>query len=363
MTVLAKPSDVSAPPTREAGGDNEVPRTKKGQPRIIVPCWTCEGSGKIPSQKVEGRLNKCQGCGPKKSDPDTAVLKPGQRLKAYTRTTTYIDVLDDKSNLEQWQMRMVLVGVARKPELTNEVGSLYEQQMAAERVLKLLPPSTSKEDREEAEAAVKTPKDAINRKAQIAKQEAGAEDKADKGSELHSLSELKDQDLDLPPGISFEDVLDLDAYTRASEGFKIIHMEKLVVCDELCVAGTPDRVSVWEAGDELIAPDGSVIGGDEMLITDLKTGTVEFGGLKMAMQLALYSRSKLYDHRTGERTEMGKVNQKWGVIMNIPAGTGEGALYWTDLELGWEAVLLAGQVRRMRSVGKKALTLMKSTWA
>lgn len=343
MSVLSRPSDTAAP-VREAGGDNEVPRDSKGRPRIWMPCTKqgCE-EGKVPSEKT-GNPIKCSTC-----------KGQGRVQRSYTRTTTYIDVLDDKSNLEAWQMRMVLVGVARETSLLNDVTSLYADQQAAEKVLRDLPPGTGKEILDEAKAAVKEPKDALNRKAQVAKETAGAEDKADKGTELHALSELVDTGQELPHQISFEDVLDLDAYKRVSEGFKIVHMEKLVVCDELKVGGTPDRVSQWFGDEPLVAPDGHVFEPGELIITDLKTGTTEYGGLKMAMQLAIYAHSVLYDHRDGSREPMENLSRKWGIIMNVPAGTGRGTLLWADLELGWEAVQVAGMVRKMRNVGGKAL--------
>jgi hypothetical protein len=346
-----------AAPVRDAGGDNEVPRDSKGRPRIIVPCAKCSGTGKAVSEKT-GNPVKCKGsCGPSKAEPD---LPEGHVLRSFTRTTTYIDVLDDKSNLEAWQMRMVLVGVADKTDLLNDVPSLFqEQQQSEQRLRHLLRDhgwTGATEERAEAKADGKKAKDALNRKAQVAKEAAGAEDKADKGTELHSLSELVDTDQELPHGISFEVVLDLDAYRRVSEGFKIVHMEKLVVSDALKVAGTPDRVSEWFGDEPLIAPDGHEFRPGELMITDLKTGTTEYGALKMAMQLAIYANSLLYDHTTGERTEMDNLSRKWGIIMNVPAGTGRGMLLWADLELGWEAVQVAGMVRRLRSVGGKALT-------
>lgn len=352
--VLSKPSDVSAPPVREAGGDNEVPRDAKGRPRIIVPCAKCGATGKGVSEKT-GKPVKCKGsCGPTAADPDLPV---GHVRRSYTRTTTYIDVLDDKSNLEAWQMRMVLIGIAQDNGLLNDVTALYAEQQEAESTLRGMGVEGDEAVKAELKAAAKKPKDELNRRAQIAKKKAGAEDKADKGTELHALSELRDLGEDLPKGISFEDVLDLAAYTCASEGFKIVHMEKLVVCDELAIGGTPDRVSEWCGNHTLVAPDGTeyVPGDGRRLITDLKTGTVEYGGLKMAMQLAIYSRSKLYDHKTGARSPLENIDQKWGIIMNVPAGSGTGALYWADLELGWEAVQIAGSVRRMRGMGRKAL--------
>lgn len=326
--VLSKPSDVQAP-VREAGGDNEVPRDKLGRPRIKVPCDKCV-EGKCISEKTGKRSIKCQKC------KGTAEIE-----RSYTRTTTYIDVIEDKSNLQQWGERMVLVGLAQNRDLLEDVESIWDEFEKAE----------ARADTD----AVKSNKDELNRRAQVAKVKAGAEKKADKGTHLHGLSELVDLGLPLPHGISFGDVIDMDAYRRVTVGFHIIHMEKLVVHDEIKVGGTPDRVSEWTGPIPLIAPDGTEISPEERLITDLKTGTVEYGALKMAMQLSIYSRSKLYDPTTGERTPMENVNQKWGVIMHVAAGTGEAQLYWADLTLGWRAVEVAGLVREIRGGGSKAL--------
>ena len=351
--TITKIADVQAP-VRAAGGDNEVPRDGMSRPRIIVDCWLCDGVGRRKNVKT-GNMNKCSPCGPQKSDPATANLKPGQRLKAYTRTTTYIDVLDDKSNLEAWQMRMVLVGVAADVRLLDNVSALHAEFLGHEQMLITLAGDSDQERREEIQAAMKTIKDELNRRAQVAKEKAGAEAKADLGTLKHGYSELVDQGLPLPVGASFGDVIDMDAYRRATVMLDIVHMEKLLCNDQLAVAGTPDRISQVVEGETLTAPDGYVFKAGELIITDLKTGTVEYGALKMAMQLGFYSRSKLYDHKTGERTDLGNINQKWGIIMNVRAGTGIAELFWADLELGWEAVEVAGKVRDLRSRGRKAL--------
>ena len=280
-------------------------------------CDHCEESGRVPSEKRPGKTVQCPKC---KGD--------GFKLKSYTRTTTYIDVIEDKSNLDKWGDRMVLLGVAMDPKLTN--GAL------------------------EIDRDARDGKDELNRRAQVAKNLAGASDKADKGTFLHGLSELRDMGEHLPPEISFEDVLDMAAYSEVTKHMGHKHMEKLVVHDELKIGGTPDRVSFWLGPDELVAPDGQVI--KDNLITDLKTGTTEYGGLKMCMQLAIYSRSKLYDWKTGRRTPLVSVNQDWGIITNVPAGSGEATLYWADLQLGWAAVLVAKEVRRLRSQSRHALT-------
>lgn len=321
--ALANPSSVSPPklkPKRDAGGDNTVPRDGLGRPRIKSDCVTCDKTGQVPSEKRPGKTVKCKVCG-----------GTGIKEVSYTRVTTFIDVLEDKSNLQQWAQRMVLLGLVKDPKLLNDVKSF---------------------DPETREG-----KDALNRRAEKAKEIAGANDKADRGTHLHALSEMVDEDIPLPLDIiSFEDILDMDAYKQATTGFEIKHMERLVVNDELKCAGTPDRVSVWVGDKPLVAPDGYVFELGELIITDLKTGTVQYGGLKMAMQLAIYSRSLLYSHETFERTPMGKCNQKWGVIMHVAAGSGEATLYWADLELGWASVQLAQEVRAVRGKASKALT-------
>jgi hypothetical protein len=120
-----------------------------------------------------------------------------------------------------------------------------------------------------------------------------------------------------------------------------------VVLDELKIAGTPDRIGRFEGVD----PDGQPAG---HLITDLKTGRTDYGALKMSMQLAGYSRSKLYDKDDGSRTDFpADINLRWGIIINLPPGSGVCIVQWIDLSIGWEALLLAKDVRATRNKGRK----------
>lgn len=322
-------------PIRAAGGDNEVPRDHMGRPKIILPCpnEAC-ASGRIPSEKKPPpatiQCPKCRGA--------------GHIEKAYTRTTTFIDVIEDKSNLMAWSERMALIGATLEPSLTEGVLEHWD-------VLQL------SRDTEE----IKKAKDWLNRRAKAAKDKAGASEKADRGTHLHGLSELVDQGIALPDDTDFDAVIDMDAYQQATFPLlDIVHMERLMVLDEFNVGGTPDRVSSVREGVTLVAPDGHVFTPMELIITDLKTGTVDYGALKMAMQLAIYSRSKLYDWKTGAREEIKNLNQKWGIIMNVPAGTGECHLLWVDLEMGWRAVRIAREIRQLRNEGKKALTSFRA---
>jgi hypothetical protein len=344
-TTLSRPTSRGTVPTREAGGDNEVPRDNKGRPRIVIDCDGCDGSGRIPSEKKPAPATvKCKrSCGPTTKDP---WIPEGKRVKAYTRTTTFIDVIEDKSNLMAWGKRMVLVGAALDPTLLDGAVDEFATINAEGEAY----------DEERAKAA----KDWLNRRAESAATRAGASEKADRGTYLHGLSELVDEGKDLPEDANFEAVIDMDSYKRATTGFKIRHMERLVVLDEFSVAGTPDRVSTWAGAEPLVAPDGHVFGEDELIITDLKTGTVDYGALKMAMQLAIYAHSKLYDMKTGERESLGNINLQWGIIMNTPANSGETTLYWADLTMGWAAVRVAREIRQLRTQGKGALTQFRA---
>lgn len=284
-------------------------------------------------------------------DRPLVVPECGGKPLPHTRTTTFIDCIEDKSNLTDWGKRMVLAGVAAKPSLLDAVRQLDPEDSGYKKRLSGL-----------AEAAVEA---------------AGANEKREHGTALHGLSELVDQGQPLPQGTSPEDLRDMAAYKMATVDFDVLHIEKLVVCNELQVAGTPDRVARYVG----LGPDKRLM--DANLITDLKTGTTEYGTLKMAMQLAIYSRGKFYDwsafpvdpsdkkalaawkkrevspeEAAAAYTPLPDINQDWGVIINLPAGSGEATLYWADLQLGWRLALLAREIRAARKE-KNALVPMQ----
>ncbi|MFC3504436.1 hypothetical protein ACFOOK_26190 [Micromonospora krabiensis] len=280
---------------RGAGGNRDVPRNGKKQP-LIIPLG-------------------------EDGQPDTAA-----KLKPYTRMTTYIDCLDDKTNLTKWGKRLVLVGLAKLPEGKR-----------ADLVAEIL------------EADERGDKNKLNAIAERMHKAAGGNDKADQGDWLHELSEYADKGEALPAKATEEDLADIAAYKLATIDLEVKEIEHFVVLDEHKVGGTPDRMS-WYAGPD---PDGLEPAGH--LITDLKTGRVDYGGLKMAMQLAGYGRGKKYDPQTGVRTPWpDDLNLNWGLIINAPAGTGTCEVLWVDLRLGWDGFLLAKDVRAIRNRGRRA---------
>ena len=277
------------------------------------------------------------------------VPKTGGKPVAHTRTTTFIDCIDDKSNLNTWDKRMVLIGAAMKPELLNGVLDLDKDDPEDKRRLNII--------------------------AERLKDISGANDKREKGTHLHALTEAVDAGVVLPESTSAEDVADMAAYMIETLDLTVIHAERLVVVNELKVAGTPDRISHYEGP----GPTGRLVKGN--YVADVKTGAVEYGALKFAMQIAIYSRGEFYDaslfpvdvndkkaFAAWKKTEFPAelavtaytpqsvpVNQRWGIVMHLPAGEGVCTLYWVDLAIGWRLAKLALKIRAARGTKKAML--------
>ncbi|WP_327431404.1 hypothetical protein [Streptomyces sp. NBC_01236] len=275
-------------------------------------------------------------------DRPLVIPKQGGKPVPLTRTTTFIDCIEDKTALSDWHKRMTLAGAAKRPSMLDVVRQLDPEQPDDKRKLNAL-----------AEQAIDI---------------AGANKKREKGTHLHTLSEYVDRGDPLPAGTAVRDQLDMAAYLGATVEFDVKAVERFVVVPELGTGGTFDRLLEY-AGP---GPDGEHVEGN--FIGDLKTGSVQYGALKMASQLAVYSRGEFYDYTRfpvdpADRkafaawkkrpvsadeaaqayTPLREVSQKWGIIINLPAGSADCTLYWVDLEIGWAAARLAHDIRAMRS--------------
>ncbi|MEU5902146.1 hypothetical protein [Streptomyces venezuelae] len=276
------------------------------------------------------------------------VPKEGGKPRGLTRTTTFIDAIEDKSGLMSWKQRMTLVGAAREGSLLREVANLNPETREGKARLDAL-----------AERAVTV---------------AGANAKRERGTHLHTLSEFVDRGEHLPAGVATSDVADMAAYKMSTAPFDVVAVETFVVVPELGVGGTFDRMVSYSGP----GPDGEHVEG--LFIADLKTGSIEYSRLKMASQLAVYSRGELYDHTLFPVNDRDKkalaawkrrevpadlaraayapipaVSQDWGIILHLPAGSGECTPYWADLRLGWEAAKAAQNTRSLRGKNRSAL--------
>ncbi|MDO5091809.1 MAG: hypothetical protein Q4D79_00045 [Propionibacteriaceae bacterium] len=232
----------------------------------------------------------------------------------YTRCTTFIDALEDKYNLQKWMQRMVAVGIGLRPDLHASAASLAPD------------PDDNKASLDE---LCKTAK---------------ASAKATIGTALHGWVERLNRGED-PGPVPAQWQPHIDAYRT-----KVLPqlgqprtVEAFCVNDELQVGGTPDLIT--PLGMELQRQ----LGRDGAVVCDLKTGpnTLRYGALKVAMQLAVYAHSHLYDPETGKRTPHGAHTDK-GLVIALDSDTADLALHWVDLEAGWEAVQVCARVRDWR---------------
>jgi hypothetical protein len=245
----------------------------------------------------------------------------GGKKIGYTRCTTFVGSIEDTYKLGQWLQRHAIRGTA-----------LHDDIIAAVR-------DTDANDRA-----------SLDRLAEEAKERSGAGDAARLGTYLHSVTEAADRGLDpsevARPWLSTGDldptayVADLAAYEEATQDMTAVAIEQFTVQDPLKIGGTPDRV---------VELDG------KRYIADLKTGSIEWGGLKIAAQLAVYARSRPYNVETHERMDPHGAETDRGIVIHLPAGTGTCRLYWVDLKAGWDAVRLCRDVRQRRSVGFRHL--------
>lgn len=180
-------------------------------------------------------------------------------------------------------------------------------------------------------------RDELNKVCQSAMDAAAAGAAAGVGTALHKLTERLDRGQPLDVGMVPNGyAADIRAYERAMSAFEVVAVEQFTVCDELKVGGTPDLVVRYH---------------DELFIADKKTGSIEWGAGKMAMQLAMYSRSVAYALVDGEpvRAVFPPINQDRGIIIHLPAGEGRCELRWVDIGAGWRDIGIATAVREHRA--------------
>lgn len=239
------------------------------------------------------------------------VKTPEGKRKGYMRVTTLAGTLEDHYNLSRWQQRMVAEGLSAREDLL----------LAA--------------------AAHRGDKERLNAICEQAIEAAKGTAAATTGTALHALTDAYDRgtlDLASVPGTHRKDV---EAFAHATKDLGVAGIEVFGVLDAYEVAGTCDRVYEY--------PKGS----GKFFIGDTKTGSVDWGAGKIAMQLALYSRMTRYDVATHERhPHPMNVSQDLGIVVHLPAGTGQAELLWVDLHRGWDATKLAREVRAWRKLDK-----------
>ncbi len=161
---------------------------------------------------------------------------------------------------------------------------------------------------------------------------AGGEVKANNGTRMHELTEDLDHGRPLRHEVTAQQQADLDAYADAVRHLTPRLIEPRMVYDPYGAAGTPDRL--WDVPGESLPLAG-----------DLKSGKID--GRKCAMQMALAVKAKLYDVRTGKRTDFA-CNQEKALILHLPYGEARARVLEVDLVAGWEGVQLCAAVHAWR---------------
>jgi len=232
----------------------------------------------------------------------------------YTRASTFCSALTDSSGIAKWKARHIALAMGRHEDLAAmAAGEEYGSK--------------------DLDAIIET---AIDR--------SGCNSKANYGTAVHTFTEpAQPMHAHVPNRMQADVQAYYDTLTRT--GITTVAAERFVVCDEIRAAGTFDHI--YAVPSELLPtttygmpPDHHV-----SVVGDVKTGKLHF--TEHAVQLAIYSRGKLYDPQTGERTDLG-VSHDWGLLVHVPAGEGTATLYWVDLNAGWAAADLAAQVRIWR---------------
>jgi hypothetical protein len=269
----------------------------------------------IPRKPKRNRWNQPlvypPGYHPDPEDPDKGKM-------AYARCTKFIEVIEDPYLLHKYDIRQTIRGLVVRPDLYTKACSQG--------------PTPDKIEQPNDWSEWRSEMDGIGWESQQAAK-SGA--KANVGDALHKFCERKDRGMkvdpeEIPRGYEQH----LENYMAATAHITSLYNERFMVNDELEVGGTPDRLGIESGRGRIVT-------------FDVKTGNVDYKPAKIARQLAIYSRSALYDDETGQRTPL-DIDTEWGVILALDARTGEMRLIDVDLRKGWEQVLLCQQVKLAR---------------
>jgi hypothetical protein len=261
-------------------------------------------------------------------DPDLGLYKNGKpKPRICTRATTWAKTTADTFTLNQWQIRMVLKGLAMSPSLIMRVAKVMNDH---------LPPGEEKAE--------------LQPIAEDAKTVAAAREPAEQGTGMHALAEQIDSGIELEVIPEPWD-RDLVAYQNIllKEGLSPIpeYIERIVLCKRYDVAGKYDRIL------RMSTPCPEC--GSSLAIGDLKTGRdLQYGWNEISIQLALYAHADLMlDYATDTFEPMPVVCLHTAYVMHVPVGKGLATLYKVDVEAGWAGSELVRMIRDWR--GRKDL--------
>jgi len=181
---------------------------------------------------------------------------------------------------------------------------------------------------------------------------AGGNVKRDRGTLTHDYLECKLRDPDFVVPELYRAQIDAIIAAIKAKGFRIVSefCEQIVLLDDLHIAGKLDLILHHEATDTYY-------------VGDLKTGSVDFGGVEWCIQLHIYANAdcgyvqgEAEDGSEDQRIDLPPLNRERAVIINAPLDTTDVHFYWLDISHGPELLDLCMKVRKARNLKSKVLT-------
>ena len=269
--------------------------------------------------------------------------------REYRRVSTLIKkVATDTHALEEWKKRQVLIGAAKRNDIVLGVKALGEPGVLG---------WTQQQKRQ------------LGTWAEDCMTAAGSSEGAISGTAMHDLTERVDrgQDIEevvrgLPAPVGYS----LRAYAKLRElnGWRSVEIERTVVCDELDVAGSFDRIDVVPGLAKLLGNGtcqhadahhghSQELPGQELpVIVDVKTESSPLlNGLHIGPQLAIYSRARRMWLPDGRYVDAPCVRQDVAIIVHVRDG--KAIPYFVDLAAGWEAAQAAARQLEREKAAKK----------
>lgn len=274
--------------------------------------------------------------------------------REWRRVSTLIKKVDtNTSALDAWKKRQVLLGAARRDDIILGVKALG----APDPVLGWNEPTKKK----------------LNAWAEDCMTAAGSSAGATEGTAMHDLTERVDrgEPIDqVAAGLPGPAAASLRAYAKLRElnGWRSVEIERTVVCDELEVAGSFDRIDLIPGLAKLIGPgkcqhapmNSCHAARDELpVIVDVKTEKDPLlNGLHIGPQLAIYSRAQRMwlNGIEGLGTQPMYVDApcvRQDVAVIVHVRDGKAIPYFVDLTAGWEAAQAAARQLQREKEAKK----------
>jgi hypothetical protein len=239
--------------------------------------------------------------------------------RAWTRATTWAKTMSDTYMLHLWQLRQLAKGLTLRPDILAQV-------------------------------MIEDDKGELDKLCALAMDAAGIKVGANLGKVVHTLTERMDRGEKLNPVPPIL-VHSLQSYSDAMKRHTMTMLddmvEKTIICPELGVSGTFDRIM------KALGPVGPW-DTDDYFINDVKTAAnIGYSWLEISIQLAIYAHGAyIWNWDTESFEDMPVVDLRYALVTHVPipevAEDGYTDLYQIDIQAGWEYAKLCELIRESR---------------